>query len=80
MVSDVGLSIMEGDENRDAEVVIRKIQGDWWISHAKSYQNAFSSDVNGFVERDDAVEFAENHDCTVIFHSYDRLQSLNNGR
>ncbi|EGG93545.1 hypothetical protein IMCC1989_1087 [gamma proteobacterium IMCC1989] len=56
------------------EVVIRFVQNKWWISHAKSYQNAFGRNVNGFEYREDAVEFAQKNDCTVVFHNFDQLQ------
>ena len=75
MVDDVEFEIMDADERRDTPVVIRFIQGKWRIAHAGSYQNAFSSGVNSFDNREDAVEFAECHDCDVVFHEYDLLQA-----
>jgi len=57
-------------------VVIRWIGlcSKWFICYPKSYQNAFSSELNGFETRDQAVEFAESHGCVVERHHYDRLQ------
>lgn len=46
----------------------------WYICHAKSYQNAFGSKVNGFVERDDAISFAEKNKCTIDHHKDDLAQ------
>lgn len=77
MVDEVEFDSMRQDENRDIAVVIRLIAQDnkFYICHEKSYQNAFRSSVNGFDTRDDAVEFAEDHDCEVKWHDYDILQS-----
>lgn len=59
-------------------VVIRclDIFGKWYICHANSYQSAFGCKVNGFCARGDAVEFAEKHDCEVVFHEHDSLQQF----
>ena len=75
MVDETEFEIMDADERRDTPVVIRYIQGGWWISHAKSYQNAFRKSVNGYATREEAVEFAENNDCEVVFHEHDELQA-----
>lgn len=74
MVDDVEFDIMDADEHRDIPVVIRWFGEFWAICHAKSYQNAFRNSVNRFNTRGEAVEFAENHDCTVEKHGHDRLQ------
>lgn len=66
---------LDADKNRDIPVVIRFHSGKFYICHAKSYQNAFRSSVNGFDTREEAEEFAENHDCEVHWHDYDILQS-----
>jgi hypothetical protein len=66
---------MDADERRDTPVVIRYIQTKWRIAHAGSYQNAFSNSINGFKTREDAVEFAENHDCEVFYHEHDQLSA-----
>ncbi|WP_415912363.1 hypothetical protein [Neptuniibacter sp. QD37_11] len=65
----------DADKIRDVPVVIRYIQNKWCIAHAGSYQNAFGNSVNSFDTREDAVEFAENHDCEVFYHEHDQLQT-----
>ena len=75
MVDETELDIMDADERRDTPVVIRFIQGHWCIAHAKSYQSAFGSSVNRFDRREDAIEFAEDHDCEVFVHYTDQLQA-----
>lgn len=75
MVDEVEFEIMEADGIRDVPVVIRYIQNKWRIAHARSYQNAFRNSVNGFENREDAVEFAEDHDCEVFYHECDQLQA-----
>lgn len=75
MVDEVEFEIMDADAIRDAPVVIRYIQNKWRIAHAGSYQNAFSNRVNGFENREDAIEFAEDHDCEVFYHQHDQLQA-----
>lgn len=75
MVDEVEFEIMDADEVRDIPVVVRYIQGKWRIAHALSYQNAFANSVNGFETREDAVEFAEDHDCEVFYHEYDQLNT-----
>lgn len=74
MVDEVELEIIDSEGERDTPVVIRYIQGKWWIAHAASYQNAFSSSVNGFETRDEAVQFAEDNDCEVFRHEHDQAQ------
>lgn len=71
-----------GSSRRTADripVVIRFIGlfGKWYICHERSYQNAFSRDVNGYDNRSEAVEFAESNGCEVIFHDFDELQAHN---
>lgn len=75
MVDEVEFDIMDADENRDVPVVIRWFGNYWGICHAKSYQNAFRASTNKFENREDAVKFAENNDCVVVFHDYNRLQA-----
>jgi hypothetical protein len=38
----------------------------WYVVHAKSGQNAFSNDVNGFVTEQDALIFAKDNSCEVF--------------
>lgn len=58
------------------EVVARYIDslGNWWLCHARSYQNAFGSAVNGFPTREAAQSFAESNGCVFTFHEFDQLQ------
>lgn len=58
-------------------VVIRFFQNKYYIVHARSYQNAFRREVNGYDTREEAVIFATNNGCAVIHHSSDRLQETN---
>jgi len=75
MVDEAKFEIMDADGIRDTPVVVRYIQNKWRIANAGSYQNAFSSSVNSFENREDAVEFAEDHDCEVFYHEHDQLQA-----
>lgn len=75
MVDEVEFGIMDAEGKQDIPVVIRYIQNKWCIAHAGSYQNAFSNNVNRFETREDAVEFAEDHDCEVFYHGHDQLQT-----
>lgn len=76
MVDELEMEIIDAEGERDIPVVIRWIDifNKWYICHAKSYQNAFRKDVNGFDTRGEAVIFAENHDCNVVFYDTDPLQ------
>lgn len=58
-------------------LVIRWIPqfGRWYLCHAKSYQNAFGKDVNGFKTRGEAAEFAKSEGCEIEKHEYDPLQN-----
>lgn len=60
------------------KVVIRQspLDGLWYISHAKSYQNAYGNAVNGFSTRAKAAAFATVHGDAVEFHKVDPLQSI----
>lgn len=75
MVDKVEFEFMDDEGPRDVPVVIRYIQNKWRIAHARSYQNAFRNSVNSFENREDAVEFAEEHGCQVFYHEYDELQA-----
>ncbi|MGB0662826.1 MAG: hypothetical protein ACPGMR_03450 [Pontibacterium sp.] len=76
MVDEIEFGIMDAEGERDTPVVIRYIQNKWRIAHAGSYQNAFRNNVNCFETREDAVEFAEEHDCEVFYHEHDQLQTF----
>jgi hypothetical protein len=70
MVDEVEYEIIDSDEREQAKLVVRWFGEYWSLCHAKSYKNAFHKSVNHFKTRGDAVEFAEDHDCTVEKHSY----------
>lgn len=65
--------LMQGN---DMKVVVRWIHlfSKWYICHAASYQNAFRAESNGYAEREDAVNFARQRGCEVVFHEHDQLQ------
>lgn len=46
----------------------------WYVCHAKSYQNAFPSQVNGFLTWGGAVHLALENDCVIEYHADDQLQ------
>lgn len=56
-------------------VVVRYIQSKWRIVHAESYQSVFRSSVNSFENRQDAIKFAQDHGCEVLYYEYDPLQA-----
>jgi hypothetical protein len=58
------------------EMVIRFIGifNKYYLCHAASYQNAFSSSMNGFATRAEAEKFATDRGVTVVRHSTDQLQ------
>ncbi len=78
MADDIEFGCMHADERRDTPVVIRYVPQlkKWYICHEKSYQNAFRNPVNGFDSREDAFQFAQDHDCAVQWHEFDILQSF----
>ena len=57
-------------------VVIRFVDvfSKWFICHEKSYQNAFRKEGGRFETRKEAVQFAENNNCVVVFHEKDQCQ------
>lgn len=61
---------------RKTKVVIRMLAifKKWYICHATSYQNAFSSDVNGFDTRQEAYDYAISNGCKVMYHPNDQFQ------
>ena len=77
MVCQVEMRTIDMDERRDTPVVVRYFSQDkkFYICHEKSYQSAFRNSVNGFDTRQEAIDFAEDHDCEVTWHDYDILQS-----
>jgi len=66
MVDAVELAIIDADERRNVPVVIISINGCWKVCHVRSRMPAFREDVNQFVTKDDAIEFAEDHDCVIL--------------
>ena len=57
-----------GNRDHDTPVIIKffEVSGKWSICHQKSGQNAFKKEVNMFDTKQDAIEFAEDHDCVVF--------------
>lgn len=58
------------------DVVIRHVAGRWYVCHARSYQNAIGSGINGTATRDEAVKLAESFGFRVVHHENDQLQRL----
>lgn len=46
----------------------------WYLCHARSYQNAYRSGVNGFKSRQEAIVFAEKEGHELEYHEYDPQQ------
>jgi len=68
MIDSVEFGIIDEDARRDTPVVIRRdlLSHKWLICHARSHKLAFAKDIAHFDTRDQAVEFAEDHDCEVL--------------
>lgn len=67
MVDSLEFENMQCDDVRDIPVIVKwfPIYDSWSICHEKSHQSAFRIHVNMFDSREEAIAFAENHDCVV---------------
>ena len=67
MVDVIEFMHMEEYRNDDTPVIIKffEVPGKWSICH-RGGQNAFRKEVNAFDTKQDAIAFAEDHDCVVF--------------